>query len=345
MNSFQKIALPCAWIYGSIVWCRRWLYKKGVLKTHTFSTPTIGVGNLSVGGSGKTPHVEYLVSALSENCKIAVLSRGYGRRTQGFIKVEPFHTAEQVGDEPLQYVRKFNPERVGVFVCENRAEGIRKIEAHYPADSIILDDAYQHLRVRPDFSILLTDYARLFTQDFPLPVGRLREFRTAAKQADFIVVTKCPELAVNAKDKIMEDIRKYSLAPVDFSTVKHGALKPFNLAAEAMNADLAEVEVLLLSGIANPKPFVNYMEARFKVFKIFSFGDHHKFTERDLRNLKNSFQGHSKAILVTTEKDAMRLINSEIEKMISEIPCFYLPIEVEFETMALMREIEKKKKR
>ena len=327
MIFFQKIALPLAWIYGSIVWCRRCLYEKGIFKTHTFKTPVIGVGNLSVGGSGKTPHVEFLVSEFSKNRKIAVLSRGYGRRTRGFIKVEPFHTAEQVGDEPLQYVRKFNSECVGVFVCENRAEGIRNIEAHYHADCIILDDAYQHLRVHIDFNILLTDYARLFTQDFPLPAGRLREFRTAAKHTDFIVVTKCPELTVNDKNRIIESIRKYSLAPVDFSRVKYGNLKPFNFAAKAINFDPEKAEVLLLSGIANPQIFISYMESQFNVFKILSFSDHHQFTKTDLLNIKNCFQGHSKAILVTTEKDAMRLTHN----IISEIPCFYLPMEVEIE--------------
>lgn len=317
MGIFKWLLLPFSLIYLSITNIRNFFYDTGIFKSYSFKTTTICVGNLSVGGTGKSPMIEHFIKLYKEDYKIAVLSRGYKRQTSGFMEVFTDMKASQVGDEPLQFKRKFKT--INVFVDANRKNGIEHIEKYFPdTDLILLDDAYQHRRVKADINILLTTYANPFYSDYILPVGRLRESRQGKNRAEVIIVTKCPNiLASNEIEHIKKRIAPNEKQKVLFSKIMYDK----NIYNESESKDLDSFDdFFLVTGIANSKPLIDHLKEKHKTFEHLKFPDHHNFTEKEIDNL-NSLD---KPIL-TTEKDFTRLDRKIQNKM------FYIPIEVELD--------------
>ena len=317
MNLLRKLLFPFAILYGFITSLRNYLYDKGILKSYSFDIPVIAVGNLSVGGTGKTPQIEYLIRLLSPNYKVATLSRGYKRKSEGFILADAASTPEILGDEPFQYFKKFPDIKVAVDAV--RKNGIEQLlNQKSRPEIILLDDAFQHRKVKAGFYILLTAYEDLFCEDFILPTGNLRESRNGAKRANLIIVTKCPlditELEQqNIKNKLAVDL------PIYFSIIDYDD-KVYNDAESLAVSDLKLTPKMLLAGIAKPKPFFDYLQTDKDEVMIFS--DHHHFSESDILNIKS--QAIDK-IIVTTEKDFVRLDAKILRKQL-----FYLPIKSKF---------------
>ena len=324
----KLLLLPFSLIYGAVTGLRNYLYNQGILNVTSFDIPVIAVGNLTVGGTGKTPHVEYLLRLL-QHYKLATLSRGYKRETKGFILANDQSTAAQIGDEPFQYHRDF-PE-VSVAVCEKRVEGIQKIKQQLPAiNVVILDDAMQHRAIKPSLMVMLTDYNRPFFKDFILPAGLLREDRHGAARADIVVVSKCPtNLPASTMERYESKIRKYTATdtPIYFSSFKYGA--PVSIG----NSSQLYKNIILLTGIANPLPLQEHLKgAGYKIVKSFNFPDHHTYTIQDLLQVKSYLDGvnSSDISIVTTSKDAVKLTDTTLLESTKQLPLFYLPIEVSF---------------
>lgn len=322
---------PFSLLYGLGVSLRNFFYRNGLLKSIEFSLPIISVGNLSVGGAGKTPHIEYLLRLLKDYLHLATISRGYKRKTKGFLDVHPNMTAEQVGDEPLQFKRKF-PD-VTVTVSESRTFAIPQIVMNQPETQLILlDDAFQHRSVKPGLNILLTEFDHPFTRDFLLPSGRLREWRSASERADLILVTKCPP-------DLHEEDRKQLLQEIDplpgqsvFFTYYHYS-KPYYIFDARYQVELQpDWEVLLISAIAGTDYLVSYLETQVNTVRLLEYEDHHYFSKHDVGNLKASFSRMDveKKVILTTEKDAMRLEMHRAFLVENRLPIFVLPIEVKF---------------
>ena len=317
MNLLRKLLFPFAILYGFITSLRNYLYDKGILKSYSFDIPVIAVGNLSVGGTGKTPQIEYLIRLLSPNYKVATLSRGYKRKSEGFILADAASTTEILGDEPFQYFKKF-PD-IQVAVDADRKNGIEQLlNQKSRPEIILLDDAFQHRKVKAGFYILLTAYEDLFCDDFMLPTGNLRESRNGAKRANLIIVTKCPlditELEQqNIKNKLAVDL------PIYFSSIDYDD-KVYNDTESLAVSDLKLTPKILLAGIAKPKPFFDYLQT--DKDEVMTFSDHHHFSESDILNIKS--QAIDK-IIVTTEKDFVRLNAKILRKQL-----FYLPIKSKF---------------
>ena len=349
MSVFLKKINIFALTYGIICKTRRFLYQKKIFESvHFEKAVTISVGNLSMGGTGKTPHTEFLIRKLSGKFKTAVLSRGYGRKTKGFISITANGSpcsAETIGDEPLQMHRKF-PD-VEIAVCEKRTVGIEKMLASpNPPELIILDDAFQHLHVEPDCHLLLTEYARPYFNDFVVPAGRLREFPSAARFADIIIVTKTPEdLAEADRDSFIAKIKPEKHQEIFFSTIKY--LPPVAANELAQQTPLTpETPVILVTGIANPAPLLKHISQSFKNVKHFQFGDHHNFSEKEINEIFSyKFENNaSEQVILTTEKDISRLITDKTKKIISLQPVFAIPIEMQIlyeEENKLINKIEK----
>jgi tetraacyldisaccharide 4'-kinase len=330
MILLKILLLPLSLIYLLLTKFRNHLFDIGYSRSFSFETLVINVGNLRVGGTGKTPHVEYLIRLLKDQFKIATLSRGYGRKTKGFFLADKNSTAKMIGDEPLQFFTKFAKDIV-VSVGEERALAIPTILFEKPETQvIILDDAYQHRTVTPNFNILLSDYNHPFYEDIVLPAGRLRESRNGAKRANAVIVTKCPDdLLGEQKQDIKNKIRKYAEgAPVFFTGIRYS--KPQSLFPERKE-ELLE-RILLVTGIANPTPLVNEVKSRYHLEKVLDFNDHHEYNEKSIRLILKHFQeikGNHKAVF-TTEKDMVKLQSEPLKKMLSTIPVYYLPIEIYF---------------
>ena len=274
MKILTPLLFPFAVLYDVVTRVRNRLYDMGVHPSASFDVPVISVGNLSVGGTGKSPMIEYLVRLLKSQYLVATLSRGYGRKTKGMRFVRSSDSAETVGDEPLQFYRKFKDEVI-VAVGEDRAFAIPEIlQNHEGVEVILLDDAFQHRRVKPAFQILLTDYHRLFTRDWLLPAGRLRESKNGAARADVIVVTKCPQ-AIGDEEmmNIEKSIRPYSTKAVFFSSICYGTLLP----AGKVSPYKPSV-VVLIAGIADPGPLIKYVSSHYKMIKSYTFTDHHHYS-------------------------------------------------------------------
>ncbi len=325
------LLLPLAMLYGLGVGLRNLLYRVGILRSVRFDLPVISVGNLSVGGAGKSPHIEYLIRWLDQFLEVAVLSRGYGRSTSGYFPVTTIDTAEMVGDEPLQFKRKFPT--VPICVSESRALGVPELVKRNPDTQVVLlDDAFQHLAVTPGLNILLTEFAHPFTRDWLLPSGRLREGRYNYRRADLIIVTKCPpDFSAAQRQKLVQEIDPFPRQRVYFSCYRYG--KPYELLRPDLLRPLdLDTDVLLVSAIANTDYLLKHLALSVKSAQTMEFEDHHFFKEDELRDMMRRFErmlGRNKIIL-TTEKDAMRL---EIHKDFfwkNEIPIFVLPVEVEF---------------
>jgi tetraacyldisaccharide 4'-kinase len=330
MNRLRLLLLPLSLLYGTVVEVIKYLYKSGWLKSKRSEKAVIVLGNLSVGGTGKTPHAEYIINYLWKFHRIAVLSRGYGRKSRGFRMVLAADAVEEVGDEPLQIANKF-PE-VPVFVSEKRPEGIEKIlKAKPETQLLILDDAMQHWPLRADSYIMLTTWQQPFFNDYPLPAGNLREFRKGYKRADIIIVSKCPkDISEKQKDEFLRNLNPLPKQKVFFSYFEYSNPYLFEKPDQSMGLEqLDSRQVLLLTGIANPE----VMEAALiqqgaSIHKI-RYADHHRFDHEDvqliLKKWKEISAKSENSIIITTEKDATRL-----SKLFpSEIPLYVLPVNVE----------------
>ena len=317
MQVLKYLLLPFSWLYLLVTSIRNELYDIGLFESYTFDVKVICVGNLSVGGTGKSPMIEYLIKSYKNEYHIAVLSRGYKRKTKGFVEVQSNMTADEVGDEPLQFKRKF--ESIHVFVDADRKNGIEQIQKQYPnINLVLLDDAFQHRRVNADINILLTTYNKPFYMDSVLPFGRLRESRKGKQRADVIILTKCPNtLSEDEKSKIISKIKPKPNQQVLFSNIKYSD----QVYSQKKHLDFTDFDnFYLITGIANPKPLLNHLKLHHKSFEHLNFNDHHQFTSKEI----NYFKSLSKPIL-TTEKDFTRLVDV-LDKEI-----FYLPIEVELD--------------
>lgn len=314
--SLRKLLFPFSLLYGTAVLTRNKLYDADFLKSKKYDLPIICVGNLNVGGTGKSPMVEYLLNLLKKEHKVATLSRGYKRNSKGFYLLEGTETAEQVGDEPLQFKNKF--ETVFVAVDEDRQHGIAELLKIKNPDVIVLDDAFQHRKVTAGFYILLTAYGDLYANDLILPAGNLREGRSGAKRADCIVVTKCPkDISREEMEKIEQKLQPEEHQQVFFTRIKYSdSIKNAN-----GKKDFSELKIpfTLVTGIASPKPLIDFLKSKKLKFDHLEFPDHHHFSDTEIHKINKS------GMVITTEKDYMRL-----KGRLPEQKLFYLPIEVDF---------------
>jgi tetraacyldisaccharide 4'-kinase len=328
LRSFRILLLPFAVIYWAIIWLRNRMYDKNILKSAQFGLPIICVGNLSVGGTGKSPMVELLVRLLKDQFKVATLSRGYKRKTKGYALANEHTTAIDIGDEPMQFHRKFRD--VPVAVGEQRLEAVPQLLHDRPeTEVIILDDAFQHRAIKAGLNILLTDYSNLFTRDFYLPTGDLRDLKSSYKRADIIVVTKCkPDLSEEEKKELVSEIKPQAHQHIFFTTIHYGA--PYHISDGSHAFINDDTEVLLVTGIANPRHLKKYLESQLEIYYMMQYGDHHIFTIDDFNDIKQRFNkiDADKKIIITTEKDAMRLLKFENE--LHALPFYVLPIEHQF---------------
>jgi tetraacyldisaccharide 4'-kinase len=331
MPFLRLLLFPISVLYGLITYCRNKLYDWGIFKSESFQIPIISIGNLEVGGSGKTPMVEYLIKFLSTNYKVATLSRGYGRQTKGFRWVKPDDLAKNSGDEPLQIKQKFK--YIGVAVSENRVIGIKEIQKQY--NLILMDDAYQHRAVEPGLSILLFDYQTLYKSAILLPAGNYRELKSGKYRADIMIVSKCPtDLKDQEKEEIIKHLNPKLSQKVFFSIISYQQeLKSvFSSHTLPINQINKETDVVLLTGIAKPKPLVNELKKITNHIIHHQYLDHHIFTPKNMLKLANDFGSlkNAKKIVITTEKDAVRLNTVEFKAILEKVPIYYWPIQVEF---------------
>jgi len=322
---FRFILFPFAVLYDLVTNVRNVLYERGYQPSTSFDIPVISVGNLAVGGTGKTPMIEYLIRLLTPPYHIATLSRGYGRNTRGFRIASENETSSTLGDEPLQLFKKFGS-KVTVSVAEERVLGISQlVDEHPDIDVILLDDAFQHRRVRPLFQILLTDFNRPFYADYLLPMGRLRESRRGVDRADIVIVTRSPlDLREDQMMKIEDEVRNYTMKPVFFSTVRYGTPLGF----EGTTVPIAG-KVILLTGIADAQHIETYVKQHFTMIKHFEFSDHHAYDTAELKKIC-TFARSAQASVITTEKDAVKLDSPVFRATLAGTPFFYLPIQTEF---------------
>jgi tetraacyldisaccharide 4'-kinase len=321
MTFLRKLLFPFAVLYGFITSLRNYLYDKGILKSHSFKVPLIAVGNLSVGGTGKTPQIEYLIRLLSPKYKVATLSRGYKRKSKGFVLADANANAEILGDEPFQYFQKF-PE-IKVAVDADRVNGITQLLSQKDKPEVVLlDDAFQHRRVKAGFYILLTTYSDLFFNDFILPMGNLREARSGARRADMVVVTKCPvNISEGEQKKIREKIMRFLVPRNDkevsvfFSTIAYDDYV-YSAQGKIAIADIQSKSKILLAGIAKPEPFYDFLQSGND--EMLTFPDHHHFSENEIAAILQKADGK---LIITTEKDYVRLDSGTFGKQL-----YYLPI-------------------
>jgi tetraacyldisaccharide 4'-kinase len=319
MILLRKILFPFAVLYGLITGIRNFLFDRGILKSYSFELPIIAVGNLSVGGTGKTPQIEYLIRLLSENYNVATLSRGYKRKSEGFLLADATSNAEVLGDEPFQFYTKFK--NIQVAVDAKRKNGIEELLSQkQKPEVILLDDAYQHRKVKAGFYVLLTSYGELYCDDFMLPTGNLRESRSGAKRANVIIVTKCPSnLSLAEQNSIKNRLRIAGNQELYFTNIEYDEFIYSEKEARKVK-DIGITDKLLLAGIAKPASFFAYLQAANDV--CMEFPDHHHFSEKDILDIKNKSLNK---IIITTEKDYVRLLGR-----IPADQLFYLPIKSQF---------------
>jgi len=317
MSILRKFLFPFALMYGLIMLIRNLLYDLSVFKSESYSFPVICVGNLSVGGTGKTPMIEYLLELLISEYRVATLSRGYGRKTEGYRLVFKTESAINVGDEPLQFKNKF--EDAIVAVDEYRLRGIAKLKKEHNPDLILLDDAFQHRKVKAGLNILLTKYNDLYEDDFMLPTGNLREPVVGAERAKVIVVTKCPmNLSVEKRESIRSKLKPRNFQHLYFSYISYSEHVSNGIKRIGLH-ELVNKEVSLVTGIANPDSLCEYLSASGISYEHLNFPDHHNFSSEEINKITNS------NLIITTEKDFMRLKGEvDLEKL------FYLPIKMKF---------------
>ena len=328
MKYLRLLLFPFSLMYGLVIVMRNWLYDAGLLVSRGFDIPVIAVGNLEVGGAGKSPMTEYLIRLLKNEYKLATLSRGYGRITKGFLIADKTTNATQIGDEPAQFKHKF-PE-IAVAVCEKRVIGIEQLKADH--DLIILDDAYQHRAVKPGLSILLFDCNSINQAQFLLPAGNLREPFSGLWRADVIVISKCAEDISDAtQKKIANKINPLPYQQLYFTAISY---LPFrDMAGSNTNVVIDDdTAVFLLTGIANPTPLVDYIKTQTSNVIHHNYPDHHSFSLKNITKLANDFNTcqSQKKLIITTEKDAQRLGLHELREILNQLPVYIQPIGVKF---------------
>ena len=328
LKSFRYILFPFSIIYGFIIWLRNKLFDKNILRSATFNFPLICVGNLAVGGTGKTPMAEYLIRLLKNKYPVATLSRGYKRKTKGFAIADDNTTAVDIGDEPMQLHKKF-PD-ITVAVAEERVVGIPQLLYEKPETKvIILDDAFQHREVRAGLNILLTEYEDLYTRDFPLPAGNLRDIKSSSKRAHIIIVTKCKQhLNEEERQSIIKELNPLSFQKVFFTKIEYSS--SYHLFTKETRFIEHDCNILLVCGIANPGPLKETLATYTDTYEMILFRDHYIFTIDDLKEIKKQFAKIESAnkIILTTEKDGVRLAKYENE--LKDLPVYVLPMRHKF---------------
>lgn len=328
LRSFRLFLFPLAVAYGALVSIRNFCYQKGWLESVSFNIPIICVGNLSVGGTGKSPMVDYLIGFLKQSYPVATLSRGYKRRTSGYVLAGQTTTAIEIGDEPMQF-HLSHPD-VAVSVGEKRIEAIPQLLFDRPETKlIVLDDAFQHREIQPGLNILLTDFSNLYTRDFYLPTGDLRDERKSAIRSDIIVVTKCPvDLSQHQRYALMRELNSAPHQQVFFTSIAYET--PQHLFSREQRKLSKQSEVLLVSGIANPEPLTHYLHDATKTYDALFFSDHHIYSIDDLATIQERFDRISdpNKMIITTEKDGVRLM--KFAERMRAIPIYVLPIRMHF---------------
>ncbi len=330
LKSYRKFLKPFSYLYGGIISIRHSLFDLGLLKTKSFQTPTINVGNIALGGTGKTPHIEYLIRLLSSDYKVATLSRGYKRKTKGFLLANSNHTFEDIGDEPKQFKIQFP--NISVSVDGNRCRGVNTLESlEEKPEVILLDDAYQHRYIAPGLNILLTDYAHPFWSDCLLPAGNLRDSKRQVRRADIVLITKTPEQIKPIQKRILK--KQADLFPYQhlfFTTIRYGDLEPLSSKSNIISE--SDTSVLMLTGIANPSHLKEYLSGRFKEVVPLIFPDHHNFKASDFEKITEKYQNieNENKIIITSLKDAVRLKDNLNFAKLVDLPIFYQPIEIGF---------------
>ncbi len=324
--------IPLSWLYGIGVGIRNWMFDIGLLHSHSFKTPVICIGNITVGGTGKTPHTEYLIRLLSDTHQVAVLSRGYKRKTKGYQLATSESKMSDIGDEPYQMKKKF-PD-IHMAVDSDRCHGITELTKQDCTSSntevILLDDAYQHRYVHPGMNILLMDYHRLIYFDKLLPAGRLREHKSGKKRADIVIITKCPRYITPMDQRGIErNLNLDNWQQIYFSTFEYGKPKSLFGRGESTLQQLSKKGILLLTGIASPKQMIYDLQKIIPEFDTLSFPDHHNFTDSDIASIREKAKGK---MVITTEKDASRLADIGADKLGKSLAesIYVLPIEVQF---------------
>lgn len=328
LKPVRILLFPFSLVYYLAIYARNRLYDKGILSTARFNLPLVCVGNIAAGGTGKSPMTEYLVRELKSYFKVATLSRGYKRKTTGYALASGATTALEIGDEPMQFHLKF-PD-VAVAVGEERMYAIPQLLHDRPdTQAIILDDAFQHRAVTAGLNIVLTDCGNLYTRDWYLPTGDLRDERSSVKRAQIVVVTKCkPSLTAEEKEQIVEELALEKQQSVFFSTIRYG--QPYHIISRTTLRLSQKVEILLVTGIANPAPLKALLQEKSGAYYQVAYNDHHIFTIDDLRDIRKRFNAiqASDKIILTTEKDAVRLMKFQQE--LETMPLYVVPIELEF---------------
>ena len=326
MKNFRLLLLPIGFLYGLVVAFRNFLFKIQWLDSYKIPVKSICVGNLSVGGTGKTPHVAYLTEWLENEHQIQILSRGYGRKSKGFILLDENANANSVGDEPLFYYQKFK--KVDVAVCESRKLGVEKLLKIKSNPIIILDDAFQHRAVQSGLNILITDFSKPYFRDFMLPAGNLREWISGRKRADIIIVSKCDEKLDKLTKSIYRKKLKFKPESIYFSSICYGKITSFGSKSE-----FSEVQkILLVTGIANPTPLYNHLKTKYEI-ELIQFPDHHTFSIDDIHKIHKKFDtfASENIAIVTTEKDFMRLQSEVFKAEVMKKPWFYQEISVKID--------------
>ncbi len=328
MKLIRIVLLPFSVLYGVVLRVRHLLFDWGWISSKQFEQPVICIGNLSVGGTGKTPFTIYLARLLGDHNQLAILSRGYKRKTNGFVLADLDSTAESIGDEPQLMFSKLQHTRVAVD--EDRGHGIRKLIDESDVRTIILDDAFQHRKVKAGLNILLTDYKHLYPKQWLLPAGSLRDLPQRAGAADIIVVTKCPDdIDFQKTEKILKPLHHQLLF---FTGLKYQYLRPL-LGSQSFGMDfLSGKGVVLFTGIAQPRYLEEFLRSKTQILKTVNFSDHHDYQEKDIQSITEIFDNFeaSPKLVVTTEKDAVKLQNPSLAPLLLKLPIFVLTIEVEF---------------
>ncbi|MDN3550060.1 tetraacyldisaccharide 4'-kinase [Mucilaginibacter aquaedulcis] len=328
MKYLRWLLFPFSLLYGLVVVVRNWCYDTGMFKSREFNLPVIAVGNLDVGGAGKSPMTEYLIRLFKTNYKLATLSRGYGRSTKGFLLGNSNSTATEIGDEPAQFKSKFP--NVTVAVCEKRMDGIEALQAGH--NLIILDDAYQHRAVKPGFNILLIDYNRIYEPRLMLPAGSLREPYSGRKRANVIVVSKCPPaLSSPEQSVIKERVKPLSHQTIFFTSINYLPLQDIYGGVVNVTID-ANTTIFLLTGIANAGPLLAHLQKQTLHIIHHKYPDHHQFSLKNISKLADDFFActSQKKLIITTEKDAQRLGEQELQQLVKKLGILVLPIGIEF---------------
>lgn len=336
MHILSYLLFPFALIYDGVTRLRNSLYDRQFFKTYVIPKKSICVGNLTLGGTGKSPLVNYLIDVLKDEYAIQVLSRGYGRETKGFVQANSSTSPNEIGDEPQMYYNRY-ADSIQVAVCESRKEGIEKIMEAKAPDLFLLDDAFQHRKVKAGLQIVLSDYKRPFFMDYLVPMGRLREARKGIKRADVLIYSKCPEQIPATTKELYLAKSQLNPSQVFFSWISYGKLIPIS---EVNHGEVKKV--LLVTGIANPAPLLAELKRKYEVETLY-YSDHHNYSVADIHKIYKKFDTFARgnSIIVTTEKDYVKLKAPAFASLLTEKPWYYQPMQVELDRPAVFKEIIK----